>query len=75
MNAVMCGHTRFTKIHLWMDDGNELVMTDARGLGRILLRDDPVNQPPLCRLGFDPYIKPREPCGVPQGPQTPEKPR
>ena len=25
--------------------------------GVFCLRDDPVNQPPLCRLGFDPYIK------------------
>ena len=47
---------RFTKIRLWMDDDGELVMTDARRLGRIPLRDDPVNQPPLSALGFDPYL-------------------
>ena len=47
---------RFTKIRLRMDDENELIMTDARRLGRILLRDDPLNTPPLRDLGFDPYL-------------------
>lgn len=28
-------------------------MTDARRLGRILLREDPLNEPPIARLGFD----------------------
>lgn len=31
-------------------------MTDARRLGRILLRDDPLNQAPLSELGFDPHL-------------------
>jgi formamidopyrimidine-DNA glycosylase len=44
---------RFTKLHLTLDDGGELVMTDARRLGRIRLRRDPLGEPPLSRLGFD----------------------
>ena len=47
---------RFTKIHLVFDDGAELVMTNARRLGRILLRNDPLNEPPIARLGFDPLL-------------------
>ncbi len=47
---------RFTKIHLFFDDGGELVMTNARRLGRILLRKDPLNEPPLVNLGFDPLL-------------------
>lgn len=45
---------RFTKIHLWMDDGGELVMTNARRLGRIQLQRDPLAERPLSTLGFDP---------------------
>lgn len=45
---------RFTKIHLWLDDGGELVMTNARRLGRIRLLEDPLGEPPLSKLGFDP---------------------
>ena len=47
---------RFTKIHLGFDDGGELVMTNARRLGRILLRDRPLEEPPLSQLGFDPLL-------------------
>lgn len=47
---------RFTKIHLWFDDGGELVMTNARRLGRLRLRDEPMEEPPLSRLGFDPLM-------------------
>ncbi len=49
---------RFTKIHLFFDDGGELVMTNARRLGRILLRKDPLNESPLNKLGFDPMLNP-----------------
>ena len=45
---------RFAKIHLQFDDGGELVMTDGRRLGRILLRTNPREEPPVSRLGFDP---------------------
>jgi len=44
---------RFTKLHLVFDDGGELVLADARRLGRIRLRRDPASQPPISRLGFD----------------------
>lgn len=47
---------RFTKIHLVFDDRGELVMTNARRLGRILLRVDPLHEPPIARLGFDPLL-------------------
>ena len=47
---------RFVKIHIEMHDGGLLAMTDARRLGRILLRDDPMREPPISRLGFDPLL-------------------
>ena len=47
---------RYTKLHLRFDDGGELVMTNARRLGRIRLRNDPVNEPPIANLGFDPLL-------------------
>lgn len=48
---------RFAKIHLTFDDGGELVMTNARRLGRIRLVEDPMHEPPLSKLGFDPYLQ------------------
>ncbi len=47
---------RFAKIHLFFSNGNELVMTNKRRLGRIRLRRDPENEPPLNQLGFDPLL-------------------
>ncbi len=47
---------RFAKICMGFDDGGELIMTDARRLGRILLRGDPEHEPPISRLGFDPLL-------------------
>jgi formamidopyrimidine-DNA glycosylase len=47
---------RFTKIRLQLDDGGELVMTNARRLGRIRLADDPLMDPPIRKLGFDPHL-------------------
>ena len=44
---------RFARLHLRFDDGGELVMADARRLGRIRLRHDPRAEPPLAGLGFD----------------------
>ena len=44
---------RFTKLHLVFDDGGELVLADARRLGRVRLRRDPATEPPISRLGFD----------------------
>ena len=47
---------RFTKIRLFFTDGGELVMTNARRLGRIRLLQDPEHDPPVGKLGFDPYL-------------------
>jgi formamidopyrimidine-DNA glycosylase len=44
---------RFAKLRLSFDDGGELVMSDARRLGRIRLRVDPRAEPPIRDLGFD----------------------
>ncbi|MBM4441043.1 MAG: hypothetical protein FJ027_11520 [Candidatus Rokubacteria bacterium] len=44
---------RFTKLHLVFDDGGELVLADARRLGRVRLREDPATEPPISLLGFD----------------------
>jgi len=52
---------RFCKCELLMDDGTRLGMKNARRLGRIKLRDDPENQPPISRLGFDPLVDPPTP--------------
>ena len=47
---------RYWKVRLTFDDGGELVMTDARRLGRLLLRAAPREEPPVSRLGFDPLL-------------------
>lgn len=47
---------RFAKIRIRFDDGGELVMTNARRLGRIRLRQDPEGEPPVSNLGFDPLL-------------------
>ncbi len=47
---------RFAKIHFHFEDGGELVMTNARRFGRIRLREDPVSEPPIGTLGFDPLL-------------------
>jgi formamidopyrimidine-DNA glycosylase len=47
---------RFWKIRLHFDDGGELIMTNARRLGRLRLRNDALNEPPISRLGFDPLL-------------------
>ena len=44
---------RFTKLHLIFDNGGELVVADGRRLGRIRLREDPAQEPPISLLGFD----------------------
>lgn len=48
---------RFAKIHLFFDDGGELVMTNKRRFGRIWLINDPLQEPPISRLGFDPLTE------------------
>ena len=47
---------RYWKVRFTFDDGGELVMTDARRLGRLLLRAAPREEPPVSRLGFDPLL-------------------
>jgi formamidopyrimidine-DNA glycosylase len=47
---------RFTKLRLVFEGGGELVMADARRLGRIRLREDPRAEPPISRLGFDALV-------------------
>lgn len=47
---------RFTKLELLLDDGAMLAFTNARRLGRVLLRNDPSSEPPISELGFDPLI-------------------
>lgn len=48
---------RFAKIWMHFDDGNELVMTNARRLGRIRFAEDPQLSPPIAKLGFDPLLE------------------
>jgi formamidopyrimidine-DNA glycosylase len=47
---------RFWKMELLADDGTRLAMADARRFGRIRLRRDPLSEPPLADLGFDPLV-------------------
>jgi formamidopyrimidine-DNA glycosylase len=47
---------RFTKLHVWLDDGGELAFTNARRLGRLRLRDRPTEEAPIAKLGFDPLL-------------------
>ena len=48
---------RFTKLHLTFADGGELVLADGRRLGRVRLRRDPRNEPPIGLLGFDALLE------------------
>jgi formamidopyrimidine-DNA glycosylase len=45
---------RFTRLTLETDKGTRIVFTDPRRFGRIRLQDDPVREPPISNLGFDP---------------------
>ena len=47
---------KFTKVHFFLEDGGEFVMTNARRLGRIRMRENPEAEPPISRLGFDPLL-------------------
>ena len=48
---------RFWKIELELQNGHRLAMPDPRRFGRIRLRDDPRNELPVSRLGFDPLLE------------------
>ena len=47
---------RFSKLHLVLTGGLELALTNKRRLGRIRLRHDPKQEPPISELGFDPLL-------------------
>jgi formamidopyrimidine-DNA glycosylase len=44
---------RFWKLEIATDDGGRVALTDPRRLGRVRLRDEPLAEPPLARLGKD----------------------
>jgi formamidopyrimidine-DNA glycosylase len=44
---------RYTRLVLEFDDGGALAIADGRRLGRIRLRRDPADEPPIASLGFD----------------------
>lgn len=48
---------RFTKLVLGFDDGGAVAYADARRLGRIRLRHDPRQEPPISLLGFDALLE------------------
>lgn len=47
---------KFTKIELVAQNGAQLAMTNARRLGRIRLEENPLQSPPIRKLGFDPLV-------------------
>jgi len=47
---------RYVKLELELDDGRRWAFTDPRRLGRIRLVHDPLSEPPVSLLGFDPYL-------------------
>jgi len=47
---------RFWKIELTLDHGHRIAMTDARRFGRVRLARDPLAEPPISELGFDPHL-------------------
>jgi formamidopyrimidine-DNA glycosylase len=50
---------RFAKVTLALETErgpHELVFTNTRRLGRVLLRDDPAREAPIAELGFDPLL-------------------
>ncbi|KAL1732639.1 hypothetical protein EV714DRAFT_282480 [Schizophyllum commune] len=47
---------RFMKFILHFSDGTQLAFMDARRLGRIRLCADPLHEPPISELGFDPIL-------------------
>ncbi|MEM8781463.1 MAG: DNA-formamidopyrimidine glycosylase family protein [Planctomycetota bacterium] len=49
---------KFLKVELTLDDGTRFGYSDPRRFGRIRLRCDPLNEPPLSDLGPDPILEP-----------------
>lgn len=48
---------RFARLEAVFEDGSRFAFRDARRLGRIRLRRDPLDGPPVARLGFDPFLE------------------
>ncbi len=47
----------FSRLKLVADDGTEAIVTDPRRFGRFRLAEDPISEPPISKLGFDPLGK------------------
>ncbi len=46
----------FCRLRIVAANGSEIAITDPRRFGRIRLANDPLREPPISRLGFDPLI-------------------
>lgn len=44
----------YSKLRLFTADGVEVALSDPRRFGRVRLAEDPLHEPPISRLGFDP---------------------
>lgn len=49
---------KFTKLEMSFSNGSQVAFCDARRLGRIRLRQDPLTSPPISLLALDPYTEP-----------------
>ncbi|KAJ8603587.1 hypothetical protein CTAYLR_004830 [Chrysophaeum taylorii] len=48
---------KFAKLELVLSDGTRICYCDSRRFGRVLLRDDPLQSPPICDLAPDPVAE------------------
>lgn len=51
------GDGSYTRLRLTLQDGVEIAITDPRRFGRIRLTSDPLNEPEIRKLGFDPLAE------------------
>jgi formamidopyrimidine-DNA glycosylase len=49
---------RFTKLEMSFSNGSQVAFCDARRLGRVRLRHNPLTSPPISLLALDPYTEP-----------------
>ncbi|MBC7384886.1 MAG: hypothetical protein H7301_01840 [Cryobacterium sp.] len=47
----------YCRLRIVTKDGSEVAFTDPRRFGRIRLAEDPENEAPISKLGFDPLLK------------------
>jgi formamidopyrimidine-DNA glycosylase len=47
----------FCRLRITAEDGMEVAFTDPRRFGRIRLANDPLREPPLSKLGYDPLLE------------------